>query len=78
MSADSERYVCLKDGPIVPVAPILLLLDLEAKGFRLERDGNDILIHPASKLSDEDREQLKLWKAHVLAMLDYIPTAVAQ
>jgi hypothetical protein len=76
MSPDSERYVCLKNGPVVPVAPILLLLELEAKGLRLSRDGDDILVSPASKLSDDDRKQLKLWKAHALALLDYQQTVL--
>ena len=79
MSAGSEqRYVALSGGLIVPVEPVLLLLDMEAKGFQLSRDGDDILIHPASKLCEDDRRQLKLWKRHALALLDYIPTAVAQ
>lgn len=69
--AASEQYVLLRGGFAVPIAPVLLVLDLERKGFRLERDGGDIIVSPFSKLSDEDRQQLKLWKCHVLALIDY-------
>ena len=31
----SQRFVWLKGGLVVPVEPVLLVLDLEAKGFRL-------------------------------------------
>jgi hypothetical protein len=77
MSAESEdRYVALKGGLVVPVAPVLLLLELEAKGFRLSRDGEDILVSPFSKLTEYDKRSLKLWKPHVLALLDYEAEAV--
>ena len=50
---------------------LFLLLALESRGFKLSRDGEDILIQPFSKLSDDDKRSLKLWKRHVLALLDY-------
>ncbi len=71
MPTACERYVCLAGGLALPLEPVLLLLDLERRDFRLSRDGEDILIRPFSKLTDDDKQHLKLWKGHVLALLDY-------
>jgi len=65
------RYVWLKGGLVLPVEPVLLLLELEARGFQLSRDDDLIWVQPSSKLTDQDKAQLKLWKQHVLALLDY-------
>ena len=78
MSADCERFVLLRGGLALPVTPVLLALDLEARGFRLTRDGDDILVSPFSKLTEHDRQLLKVWKAYVLRLLDYIPTVIVQ
>ena len=75
MQTESE-FVTLCGGLSPPIAPVRLALDLEAAGFQLSRDGDDILIRPFSKLTDEDKQQLKLWKRHVLALLDYAPPEV--
>ena len=71
MSADCERYVLLRGGLALPVEPVFLLLELEARDFQLSRDGDDILVRPFSKLTDDDKRYLKLWKRHILALLDY-------
>lgn len=70
-------YVVLKGGMAVPVAPVLLLLDLERRGFLVERDGGDLVVGPDSQLTDADRAALRCWKAHALALLDYVPPEVA-
>ena len=75
MQTESD-YVLLKGGLALPVAPVLLALDLEARGFKLTRDGEDILIHPFSKLTEDDKRNLKAWKQHVLSLLDYQATEV--
>ena len=77
MSTTSSEYVILRGGLALPVAPVLLALNLGAAGFRLSRDGEDILICPFSKLTDEHKRQLKLWKRHVLALLDYHTEVIA-
>jgi len=51
-------------------------MGLEARGFALERAGEDILIRPSSKLSDADRRNLRRWKSHILALLAYQPQGV--
>lgn len=71
MANVSERYVSLRGGLAVPVAPMLLLLELEARGLQVSRDGADILVRPAGGLTEADRVALRRWKAHVLALVDY-------
>jgi hypothetical protein len=86
MSAESNgyreslcgRYVMLPGGLSLPVEPILFLHDLQNRGFRLWRDGDDILVAPFSKLTVDDTRQLKLWKRFVLAILDYEPVEAVQ
>lgn len=75
MSAACDRYVLLRGGLALPIEPVRLLLDLEAAGFRLSRDGDDILVRPFSRLREDDVRALKRWKAHVLALIDYVADA---
>ncbi len=76
MQNASERFVCLRGGLCVPVTPIELLLDLESRGLTLSRDGDDLLISPPGRLTDDDRTALRRWKPHLLALVDYEPEAV--
>jgi hypothetical protein len=77
--SDTPRYVQLKGGLVLPLEPVLLVNELEARGFTLSRDEDLIWIRPFSKLTDDDKAQLKLWKPHVLALLDYqAPTPEVQ
>lgn len=71
MSAASDRFVQLSHGPIVPIEPLMLMLGLEARGVRLTSDGQDLVITPFSLLTDDDRQQLRRWKLHLLALVDY-------
>lgn len=71
MASSDQRYVCFKGGLAVPLEPWLLVLELHARGFKLSRDGDAIWVRPFSKLTDDDKSQLKLWRQHVLALLDY-------
>lgn len=71
MAAESDRLVSLKGGLVVPIEPIRLVLDLEARGFALSRDGDDIFVRPFTELTESDKRQLKLWKPQVLTLLDY-------
>lgn len=76
-AASDHRFVTLMGGVVVPIVPLRLLLDLESRGFKVSRDGDDIFIAPFSKLTAEDRTQLKLWKPDVLTLLDYEPPRCA-
>ncbi len=78
MPAASEGFVLLRGGLAVPVAPVLLLLDLERRGFTVERDGDSIIVRPFSQLMETDRTQLRRWKQHVIALLEYRAPEVPQ
>ena len=71
MSAACDRFVQLRGGMVVPIEPVLLALDLEARGFRMVSDDGDIVITPFSKLTQEDCRQLRRWKQHVISILNY-------
>lgn len=71
MANASERYVSLRGGLTVPLEPMLLLLEMEARGLEVSRAGDDILVRPSGQLTDADRVALRRWKAHVLALVDY-------
>jgi hypothetical protein len=68
-----DRYVWLKGGLVVPVEPLILLLELERRGFRLSHRGDHLWICPASQLTDGDRVALRRWKPHVLLLIDHQP-----
>jgi len=70
----ASDFVLLKGGYCVPLAPLLLVLRLEERGVHLHRDGADLRVRPWSQVSTDERAELKRWKAHVLALVDYVPT----
>jgi hypothetical protein len=72
----SDRYVVLRGGLAVPVAPILLLCELEARGIAVWREDDDVLVQPWQRVTDEERVALKRWKSHVLSLLAYEPSTV--
>jgi hypothetical protein len=73
MATPSEgRYVYLRGGLTLPIEPVRLVLDLEARGFSLTRDAEDVVtVRPASRLTAEDREALTRWREHVRALVRY-------
>lgn len=71
MAAASDGYVVLRGGLSLPLAPVLLALELEARGFALTLDGDALLVQPGSKLTQEDAARIRRWKRHLLAVLTY-------
>ena len=78
MRAESDRIVVLAGGLVVAIDAIVLLLSLEERGYKLWRDGPDIVIEPFSTLTDEDKRQLRALKGDILALLDYQPPTLVQ
>jgi hypothetical protein len=73
------RYVQLKNGPVLPVEPILLALELEGRGFQMHRQGGDVLsVQPHKQLTADDCARIRQWKLHLLAIVDYSPPEVIQ
>lgn len=71
-SSEQQRYVTLRAGLALPIEPVQLVLDLEARGFTLTRDGDFILIRPVAQLTEADRAAIKQWRGHVLAIIDNV------
>lgn len=63
--------VPLKDGPTVPYAAIALATALERRGFLVTTDGADLLVAPGDRLTDDDVQQIRRWKAHLLEVVRY-------
>lgn len=73
MSSDS-KLLPLVNGPVVSVAAIDLLCDLEHRGIHIARQGDALTVRPGSALTAEERAALAHWKPHILAMLSYMDT----
>jgi hypothetical protein len=58
-------------GLILPGDAFRLALDLERRGFHLEPDGNDLLVGPRDRLTNEDRNAIRRWKQHLLAIAGF-------
>jgi hypothetical protein len=74
----AESLVMLRGGLTVRVEAVRLLLDLEARGVKLERDADDILIRSGSPVTEDDRQALRRFKGHILALLDYVASEHVQ
>lgn len=64
--------VLLRGGLSVPVAPYVLLIDLEARGITVRRDGTDLLVGPRDRLTADDDRLLRAHKPDILALLAYM------
>jgi hypothetical protein len=70
-ASEAQRFVALHGGLVIPAEPLRLVLDLQARGFLLRPDGGDLVVSPFRQLTAEDCRQLRRWKYHVLAVLQY-------
>lgn len=70
-STSEPRYVSLGGGLTLPLEPVLLVLDLEARGLTIGRQADVIVVRPAGHLTAEDRAALTRWRAHILALIDH-------
>ncbi|MCC7177063.1 MAG: hypothetical protein IT177_01615 [Acidobacteria bacterium] len=63
--------VVLRGGFSVPAPAYVLLLDLEARGIKVRRDGPDLVVGPANALTPADERRLRRLKPHLVALLHY-------
>lgn len=71
-SSDTPRFVILRSGPVVPVDVLRLVWRLEHAGFMFGlTDEHDVWVSPGSRLTDADRDELRRWKRHIVALLDH-------
>jgi hypothetical protein len=72
MPVASDCYVILKGTSLaIPAEPLRLLLELEERGFSLERDGDDLVVRPSRQLTAHDRPRITRWKQHLLTLMEY-------
>lgn len=70
----SDRFVILP-GLIVPIEPHQLLNELEARGLRFRVDGDELVVVPCGRLTDVDRDAIRRWKWHLLALVEFCENA---
>lgn len=82
---NSEDFIELKGGLILPVAVIQLGCDLERRGWGFKRQGENLSLfrftefvapdktgHEPDELSDDDKLRIRKYKNHLLAVVDLI------
>ena len=66
---NGSELVMLKTGLVVPMPAVLLALDLEHRGCRLEVDDDALVVSPRDLLNDDDRAQIRRWRVHLKAIV---------
>jgi hypothetical protein len=61
----------LRGGVSVPADAYRLALDLEARGVRLTRDGDALVVEPGNRLTAEDHRAIPVLKGYLLTVVDY-------
>ena len=67
----ASDFVCLAGGLTVPAEPLMLVFELQERGFTLTPDGEALVVQPSSRLTRVDCDRIRRWKHHVLALLNY-------
>ena len=65
-------------GLTVPTEPLLLVFQLQKRGFTLTPDGDALVVQPHDQLTRVDCEQIRKWKWHLLALLNLEPSESVQ
>jgi hypothetical protein len=75
--AATDPVVTLRGGLTVPLRAITLLLDLEARQFRVrEAPDGALLVSPRSCLTPEDDRLIRRHRDELLALVRYRPEGV--
>jgi hypothetical protein len=64
--------VLLRGGVSVLAAAYVLLIDFEARGVAVTRDGADLLVGPSDLLTPEDGAAIRALKPELLRLLDFM------
>lgn len=76
MAAGSDRFVSLRGGCTIPVEPLIVIFDLQERGFTLTPEGHALVVQPHQRLTPEDCRRITQWKQHILSLLTYEPPEV--
>lgn len=78
---DRSCQTTLRNGPTLPTSAIELALDLEAKGWKFERDGMVLRLVRAGTspgaLTPAEATAVRQYKPHLLAIVDYCESGAA-
>lgn len=64
-----DKSVTLEAGGAVPYGVVRFVWGLEARGCRLYPDGPHLYVTHASRLTEDDRTQVRLWKPDIVKLL---------
>jgi hypothetical protein len=67
--SNSDGFVVLRSGLVLPLAAVQLALDLENRGLHLAVDGEGLAVGPRHRLTDHDRDSIRRWKPHLISLL---------
>src|SRR5882762_6482606 len=65
-------FTTLRSGLTLPDAAILLAISLEQRQHRLSAKDGALLVSDGSRLTVDDRAQIRTWKSQLLAIVGYI------
>jgi hypothetical protein len=68
--------VVLRGGLSIPLAAVLLALDLEARGFRVTADGDGLIVRPGSRLTADDRARIQRHRDALIALTTHCDEGV--
>lgn len=64
-------HIELRDGPALPTAAISLALALESRGYTFSVSQDRLVLSGGDGLSADDRTEIKRWRLHLMALVDY-------
>lgn len=67
----TDPLVVLRCGISVPAAAYVLLLDLEARDIEVWREGDQLILEPAERLTPDDDRAIRVLKPFLLTLLSY-------
>ena len=75
----SPELAYLQVGLTVPLPAIRLAWALEDRGLQLRPSGDGgLIVGPKARITDEDRVEIRKWKAHLVALVAYQADAHAR
>lgn len=70
-TSEAVAAITLRGGLIAPLPALMLLWNLETRGFDLRRAGDKLRVHPLDQLTAEDSAAIRQWRSELLALVDY-------
>lgn len=75
-ATETDRFVTLRNGLVLPIQAVRLALDLENRGIRLEADDDGLAVSPKHLIRDEDRVEIRKYRNHLMVIATYVEERV--